>query len=193
MTHDKSKNNDTMPPSDLDSPASEQETQEATSCALQEEIDKLKDQWLRAVAEAENVRRRAQKDREDALKFASTSFARDLLSVSDNLRRALESCSQGEVLPESMKAMIEGVEMTEKELLGIFERHGIKKINPLNEKFDPNFHQAMFEIENSEVETGTILQVLQQGYLIHDRLLRPALVAVAKGAPEQLGKTDFNA
>ncbi len=192
MNHESKKDEETLTPSQPND-SMEQQTSELTVEALKEEVDRLKDQWLRAVAESENVRRRAQKDREDASKYASTHFARDLLSVSDNLRRALESCPQNADLPDAVKALIEGVEMTERELIGVFERHGIKKINPLHEKFDPNFHQAMFEIENGEVESGTILQVLQQGYIIHDRLLRPALVGVAKGVPDQLGKTDVTA
>jgi molecular chaperone GrpE len=156
---------------------------------LQKEIDKLKDQWLRAVAETENIRRRAQKDREDANKYAITQFAREMLNVSDNLQRALENCPRQEDLPESVKSLISGIEMTEKELHATLERQGVKSIHPLNEKFDPNLHQAMFEVENLEVEQGTIVQVLQRGYTLHDRLLRPALVAVAKGIPEQIGKT----
>lgn len=192
MSHENSKNEETTIPTESNESSPEQ-TSEVNVDTLREEISHLKDQWLRAVAESENIRRRAQKDREDALKYAATNFARDLLSVRDNLRRALESCPQDDSLPDSIKALIEGVDMTERELLNVFERHGIKKIDPIHEKFDPNFHQAMFEIENSEVESGTILQVLQQGYTIHDRLLRPALVAVAKGAPEQLEKTDITA
>lgn len=148
--------------------------------ALENEVTNLKDQWLRAMAETENMRRLAQKDREDALKYASANFAREILSIADNLRRALESCSSTEDLPEAVKALISGVEMTEKELLTTFERQGIQKITPLNEKFDPHKHQAMFEVEQGDQPAGTIVQVLQSGYIIHDRLLRPALVAVAK-------------
>lgn len=157
---------------------------------LQFEIDKMKDQWLRAVAEAENSRRRAAKEKEDTQKFAIANFARDILSVADNLHRALENCSQAQDLPDSTKALIAGVEMTEKELLNVLERQGVKKLNPLHEKFDPNFHQAMFEVETTEYEPGKVVQVLQQGYVIHERLLRPALVGVSKAAADASQKVD---
>ena len=156
------------------------ETQQLSG--LEEELANLKDQWLRAMAETENLRRRATRDREEALKYASTNFGRDMLSIADNLRRALESCPVTEELPESVKALIQGVEMTESALLSTFDRHGIKKIDPLNEKFDANSHQAMFEVEDESVPIGTVVQVLQAGYVMHDRLLRPAMVGVSKGS-----------
>ncbi len=159
----------------------EQETEAVPTVeSLQADLAKMKDQWMRAVAETENMRRRSVKDREDANKYAVTSFARNLLSVSDNLSRALESVATVEDLPESVKALVSGVEMTQNELNSIFERASITSVSPLNEKFDPHLHQAMFELENNEVDPGTVLQVLQTGYVIHDRLLRPALVAVSK-------------
>lgn len=154
---------------------------------LAQELEKMKDQWLRSVAEMENIRRRAQKDREDAGKYAVTSFARDLLSVSDNLMRALESIQGQDNLSEPVKALINGIEMTQKELATAFERQSIVKVNPTQQKFDPNLHQAMFEIENDDVEPGTVLQVLQSGYTLHDRLLRPALVGVSKKTTISLG------
>jgi molecular chaperone GrpE len=150
------------------------------SLTLETELATLKDQWLRAMAETENLRRRAQKDREEALKYASTNFGRDMLTVADNLRRALESISTLEALPDSIKPLVEGIELTENSLLSTFERHGIKKIDPLKEKFDANMHQAMFEVEDDSVSAGTIVQVLQVGYMMHDRLLRPAMVGVSK-------------
>lgn len=156
------------------------QTEAEPSLTLETELATLKDQWLRAMAETENLRRRAQKDREEALKYASTNFGRDMLTVADNLRRALESVSTLGELPDSMKPLIEGVELTENSLLSTFERHGIKKIDPLNEKFDANIHQAMFEVEDASVSAGTIVQVLQAGYMMHDRLLRPAMVGVSK-------------
>ncbi|MBX9805132.1 MAG: nucleotide exchange factor GrpE [Alphaproteobacteria bacterium] len=156
----------------------ETETQELTS--LEGEVANLKDQWLRAMAETENLRRRATKDREEALKYASANFGRDMLAIADNLRRALESCGDVEALPESVKALIQGIELTESALLSTFERHGIKKIEPLNEKFDANLHQAMFEVEDASVAAGTVVQVLQVGYSMHERLLRPAMVGVSK-------------
>jgi molecular chaperone GrpE len=158
------------------------ETQQLST--LEEELANLKDQWLRAMAETENLRRRATRDREEALKYASTNFGRDMLSIADNLRRALESCPATEELPESVKALIQGVELTESALLSTFDRHGIKKIDPLNEKFDANSHQAMFEVEDESVPIGTVVQVLQVGYTMHDRLLRPAMVGVSKGSPK---------
>jgi len=157
----------------------ESETKELTE--LEAELTNLKDQWLRAMAETENLRRRAQRDREDALKYASTNFGRDILAIADNLRRALESCPIAEDLPETVKALIQGVELTESALLSTFDRHGIKKIDPLNEKFNAHLHQAMFEVEDDTVPVGTVMQVLQPGYMMHDRLLRPAMVSVSKG------------
>lgn len=158
--------------------------------SLQAEVDKMKDQWLRTVADAENSRRRAAREREDIQKFAITNFARDVLSVADNLRRALDTCAQSQDLPESAKALVAGVEMTESELLNVLERQGVKKLDPLHEKFDPNFHQAMFEVETTEHEPGKVVQVLQHGYIIHERLLRPALVGVSKSAADIHQKVD---
>ena len=147
---------------------------------LEDEVAKLKDQWLRAIAEMENMRRRARRDREEAVKYANTDFGRDMFLIADNLRRALESCPEVETLSDSMKALIQGIELTESALLSTFDRHGIKKIEPLNEKFDANFHQAMLEVEDESIPTGTVVQVLQVGYVMHDRLLRPAMVSVSK-------------
>ena len=159
---------------------------------LEAEVAKYKDQALRALAEQENVRRRAQRDREDALKFATSGFAKDLVTVADNLRRAIDSVPDVEASSsELLKNLISGVSATERELLGAFEKHGIKKLDPMGEKFDHNFHQAIFELENTGKPAGTVVQVLQAGYTIHDRLLREAMVGVAKGpvaepaAPEE--------
>lgn len=156
----------------------ESESQQLSN--LEGELANLKDQWLRAMAETENLRRRATRDREEALKYASANFGRDILSIADNLRRALESCPEPENLPDSVKALIQGIELTESALLSTFDRHGIKKIDPINEKFDANLHQAMFEVEDESVPAGTVVQVLQAGYMMHDRLLRPAMVGVSK-------------
>ena len=147
----------------------------------EEEIADLKDKLLRTLADMENLRRRSQKDREDALKYSSANFARDMLSVADNLRRAIESIPE-EADPDgaAMVGFIEGVALTEKELLSTLERHGIEKIDPMGEKFDPQFHEAMFEIPTVDAESGTVLQVVEAGYVIHDRLLRPAKVGIAK-------------
>ena len=148
--------------------------------ALQSEVAVLKDQVLRARAETENVRRRADRDRQDASAYAVTGFARDMLTVSDNLRRALDSMPDD--VADDIKAFIEGVEMTERELLNIMERYGIKKVEPeIGEKFDHKFHQAMFEVPTAEHAPGSVMQVVSSGYVIKDRLLRPAMVGVAKG------------
>jgi molecular chaperone GrpE len=145
------------------------------------EIADLKDKLLRAMAESENIRRRAERDRQDAAQYAITGFARELLAVSDNLRRALEHAPASDEQAGEVKLLIEGVDLTEKELLRIFEKHGIKRIEPaVGEKFDHNFHQAMFEIPTTEHPKGAILQVMQAGYVIHGRLLRPAMVGIAK-------------
>lgn len=148
--------------------------------ALQSEVAVLKDQVLRARAETENVRRRADRDRQDASAYAVTGFARDMLTVSDNLRRALDTMPDD--VADDIKAFIEGVEMTERELLNIMERYGIKKVEPeIGEKFDHKFHQAMFEVPTAEHAPGSVMQVVSSGYVIKDRLLRPAMVGVAKG------------
>lgn len=148
------------------------------------QIADLKDKLLRALADMENLRRRAQKDREDALKYSAANFARDMLSVGDNLRRAIESIpEEGDPDGTALVAFIEGVALTEKDLLAALERHGIKKIEPMGEKFDPQFHEAMFEIPTADAENGTVMQVVETGYVIHDRLLRPAKVGIAKAGP----------
>jgi len=152
--------------------------------ALEAELADQKDRLLRALAETENVRRRTQREREDASKYAVSGFAKDLLSAADNLRRALESLPESEVRDERTRNLLAGVAATERELLSVFERHGIKRIDPQGERFDHNFHQAIFEAERPDEPSGTIVEVLQPGYVIHDRLLRPAMVGVAKGGPK---------
>lgn len=152
---------------------------------LQSEIAVLKDQVLRARAETENVRRRADRDRQDASAYAVTGFARDMLSVSDNLRRALDAMPEG--VADDMKVFVDGVEMTERELLNTMERYGITKVVPeVGEKFDHKFHQAMFEVPTADHAPGSIMQVVAPGYVIKDRLLRPAMVGVAKGEEKVL-------
>jgi molecular chaperone GrpE len=151
---------------------------------LEAEVAHLKDQWLRALADAENLRKRNERDREEARKFANAGFAREMLAVSDNLHRALENCPETDELPIPVQSLISGIEMTERELLAVFERQGIEVINPLGEKFDPHFHQAMAEVADPAQDNGTILQVFQKGYVLNGRLLRPALVIVSKQNPE---------
>lgn len=153
---------------------------------LMKENEELKDRALRVAADMENLRRRTARDVHDARAYAVANFARDMLSVSDNLHRALEAIpveakTSGDV---GFTALIDGVEITERAMLSTLERHGVKKLAPEGEKFDPNFHQAMFEVPNPDVPAGTVVQVVQPGYLIGDRVLRPAMVGVAKGGPK---------
>ena len=154
----------------------------ATRLAKSEaELADTKDRLLRALAETENQRRRAQRDREDAGKYAASNFAKDMLDVADNLRRALGSIELALVQDEHAKALLDGVAATERALLAAFERHGIRRVEPqLGERFDANLHEAMFEVPNTGQPAGSIVQVLQPGYRIQDRLLRPAMVGVAK-------------
>ncbi len=147
---------------------------------LEAQVSDLTDRLLRTAAEMENVRKRAQKDREDASKFATSKFAEDMLAVADNLARALEAVTDEVRANEAAKGVIEGVDLTMKELGGALERHGIVQIDAAGAKFDPNLHQAMFETETLDFEPGTVMQVLRSGYTIHGRLLRPAMVGVAK-------------
>ena len=151
---------------------------------LEAELAEYKDRLLRALAETENVRRRAQREREDASKYAIAGFAKDLLSAADNLRRALDSLPESEARDERTRSLLAGVAATERELLGVFERHGIKRIDPKGECFDHNLHQAIFETERPDQPSGYVVEVLQPGYVLHDRLLRPAMVGVAKGGPK---------
>ena len=143
----------------------------------------LKDRALRMAAEMENLRRRTQREIADAKSYAVANFARDMLSVSDNMRRALDAIpAEAKGSDDAgFKALIEGVEMTERDMLGALERHGVKRLAPEGERFDPNFHQAMFEIPNPDVPNNTVLQVVQTGYVIGERVLRPAMVGVSKG------------
>lgn len=161
--------------------------------ALRAENTDLKDRLLRAAAEMENLRRRTERDKADTSKYAISSFARDVLSIGDNLRRAIEHVSaEAAEKDPALKTFLEGVEMTERELLNVMERHGIQRIDPKGERFDPNQHQAMYEVEDKDVAEGTVVDVLQPGYVINDRMLRPALVGVSRGgakAPKPQPKT----
>ena len=156
---------------------------EARVTELEAELAEQKDRLLRALAETENVRRRGQREREDAAKYAVAGFAKDLLSAADNLRRALDSLPEAEVKDDRTRSLLAGVAATERELLSIFERHGIKRIDPKGERFDHNFHQAIFEAQRPDQPSGIVVEVLQPGYVLHERLLRPAMVGVAKGGP----------
>ena len=155
--------------------------QHDASAKLAEELAEAKSALLYAHAEAQNMRRRAEKEAADARAYAATAFARDLLSVADNLARGLEAIPAELRADEKMKGLVAGLDATGREMEAVFQRHGIKKMTTVGEKLDPNFHQAMFEIP-SDQPVGTIVQEMQSGYMIKDRLLRPALVGVAKAA-----------
>ena len=155
---------------------------------LETENGELKDRMLRLAADMENLRGRTKREVADAKSFAIANFARDMLGVNDNLRRALEAVTeeQRDAASETLKNLLEGVELTEKSMLSTMERHGVKKLDPEGQRFDPNFHQAMFEVPNTEVPNNTVVQVVQSGYQIGERVLRPAMVGVAKGGPKQI-------
>ncbi|SSC70382.1 unnamed protein product [Ciceribacter sp. T2.26MG-112.2] len=159
---------------------------------LRAENAELRDRFLRLAAEMDNLRRRTERELKDAKAYAVTAFARDMLSVSDNLRRALEALPDEAraAADTGLSALVEGVEMTERGMLSTLERHGVRKIDAEGQKFDPNFHQAMFEIPNADVPNNTVVQVVQAGYAIGDRVLRPAMVGVAKGGPKAEGNGD---
>ena len=146
----------------------------------------FKDKLLRTLAEMENLRKRTEREVADARLYGNASFARDVLAVADNMQRAFEA--MGPELREQsdpkVKALVEGVELTERELLKVLEKHGVKKFSPEGEKFDPNFHQAMYEVATSELPPGHVAQVIQAGYMLGDRVLRPAMVAVVKAPPK---------
>ena len=154
--------------------------------AAQREAAEYKDKLLRTLAEMENLRRRTEREVADSRAYGITSFARDVLAVADNMHRALEAIGpelreQGDA---KAKSLIEGVELTERELLKSLEKNGVRKFSPQGEKFDPNLHQAMYEVPNADVPPGHVAHVMQSGYMIGERVLRPALVGVAKAAPK---------
>ena len=150
--------------------------------AAVQEVASLKDKLLRALAEMENLRRRTEREVADARLYGVSTFARDILNVADNMHRALSALDTGlrEQADAGIKALLDGVELTERELLNVLEKHGVKKLEPIGQKFDPNRHQAMYEVPDVSVPAGHVVQVMQAGYLIGERVLRPALVAVAK-------------
>jgi molecular chaperone GrpE len=158
----------------------------APSTALEREHAEMKDRLLRALAEMENVRKRTEREIAESRLYSVASFARDMLVVADNMRRALEA-----VPPElraskqaGVKALVDGVELTERELVKALEKNGVRQFSPQGEKFDPHLHQAMFEVPDTSVPAGSVVQVVQPGYMIGDRVLRPALVGVSKGGPK---------
>ena len=153
------------------------------STSLDRELADYKDRLLRTLADMENMRKRTEREVADSRVYGISAFARDILGVADNLHRAMQALDDElrAKADDTMKALLDGVELTERELINVLEKHGVKKIEPLNQKFDPNRHQAMFEVEDASVPSGTVVQVMQAGYLIGERVLRPALVAVSKG------------
>ncbi len=169
-----------------DRPAAAEPDVHAVIDALNAENAALKDKVLRGLADIENMRRRTERELADARAYGVTSFARDMLTVADNLRRALDSVptEARHSVDGPLKALIEGVELTERDFLATLGRFGVKKLEPLGQKFDPNMHQAMFELPDESVPSGTVKQVIQAGYAIGERVLRPALVGVSKGGPK---------
>ncbi len=167
--------------------ASEGQVDGDPTVELLAENAELKDRSLRVMAEMENLRRRTERELRDAKQYSVASFARDMLSVTDNLRRALDTLTgeTRDAADDAMKGLIQGVEMTEREMLNQLEKHGVKRLEPEGQKFDPNFHQAMFEVPDPSVPANTVVQVVQAGYAIGDRVLRPALVGVSKGGPKE--------
>jgi molecular chaperone GrpE len=142
----------------------------------------MRDRLLRTLADMENLRRRTEREKSDTARYAISSFARDVLTVGDNLKRTIDHVPADAAAQDpALKSFLEGVELTERELLNVLERHGVTRIEPLGQRFDPNCHQAMYEVQNADVPEGTVVDVMQSGYVIGDRCLRPALVAVAKG------------
>jgi len=175
----------------------EEDTKETEEDILREEIKTLKEEKIRVLAEMENLRKRFEREKIDSIKYGSVNFARDILSPGDNLERALSAINEKEEHPQSIKNLIEGLLMVKKELSTALKKHGITKIDSLNKKFNPNLHQAMMEIENNDLDEGIVVQEIQTGYMMHDRLLRPAMVGVSKKSqndaeeePEEEFKSD---
>jgi molecular chaperone GrpE len=175
------------------------EEERAKVAALVETLSKeaadYKDKLLRALADMENLRRRTEREIADSRVYGISTFARDILAVADNMERALGALDKEirEKADAGTKALLDGVELTERELLKVLEKHGVRKFEPLGEKFDPNLHQAMFELPDPSRPAGTVAQVVQPGYMIGERILRPALVAVAKGGPKAAASANDNA
>src|SRR5215204_3290340 len=154
--------------------------------ALAKEAAEFRDRWLRALAEMENLRRRTEREIADARTYGLAAFARDILTVADSMDRALQALDAElrEKADAAVRGLLDGVELTERELHKVLEKHGVKKLDPQGQKFDPNLHQAMYEVPDPSTPAGTVVQVVQAGYTIGERVLRPALVAVAKGGPK---------
>ena len=169
--------NDSQENTDTEETTEDENTQEDN---LEKEIETLKEEKIRLLAEMENLRKRFEREKVETIKFGSINLARDILSPGDNLERALDALPEDENHSESIKNLIDGLKMVLKEYKSALEKHGVKKIETLNQKFDHNFHQAMMEVENNDVKEGTVVQEVQSGYTMHDRLLRAAMVGVSK-------------
>ena len=180
------KENTNENPSESDTPISDEDI----ILKLNEEISNLKDQRLRAIAELENFRKRAEKDQSDALKYGVTNFAKEIINIKDNIERAQSSISDEVKTNDAVKSVVEGLDLIAQATVSTFEKIGIKKVESINQKFDHNLHQAMMEIEKDEIEPGTIVQEILPGYTLHDRLLRPAMVGVSKNTQENQDNKD---
>ena len=180
------KENTNENPSESDTPTSDEDI----ILKLNEEISDLKDQRLRAIAELENFRKRAEKDQSDALKYGVTNFAKEIINIKDNIERAQSSISDEVKTNDAVKSVVEGLDLIAQATVSTFEKIGIKKVESINQKFDHNLHQAMMEIEKDEMEPGTIVQEILPGYTLHDRLLRPAMVGVSKNTQENQDNKD---
>ena len=181
------KENTNENPSESDTPISDEDI----ILKLNEEISDLKDQRLRAIAELENFRKRAEKDQSDALKYGVTNFAKEIINIKDNIERAQSSISDEVKTNDAVKSVVEGLDLIAQSTVSTFEKIGIKKVESINQKFDHNLHQAMMEIEKDEMEPGTIVQEILPGYTLHDRLLRPAMVGVSKKTQENQDNKDL--
>ena len=179
-------NNDSEENTDIEETTEDENAEEEN---LEKEIETLKEEKIRLLAEMENLRKRFEREKVETIKFGSINLARDILSPGDNLERALDALPEDENHPESIKNLIDGLKMVLKEYKSTLEKHGVKKIETLNQKFDHNFHQAMMEVENDDVEEGTVVQEIQSGYTMHDRLLRAAMVGVSKKPVAKTGES----
>jgi molecular chaperone GrpE len=186
-TEELKKENTNENPIESDTPISDEDI----ILKLNEEISDLKDQRLRAIAELENFRKRAEKDQSDALKYGVTNFAKEIVNIKDNIERAQSSISDEVKTNDAVKSVVEGLDLIAQATVSTFEKIGIKKVESINQKFDHNFHQAMMEIEKDEMEPGTIVQEILPGYTLHDRLLRPAMVGVSKKTQENQDNKDL--
>ena len=185
MTESTVRNDSTAAPETAPASQPEQESPDQVAALAQEAAD-YRDKLLRTLAEMENLRKRTEREVADARSYGITSFARDVLGVADNMRRALDAGGSElrQAADAHVTALLDGIELTDRELNKVLEKHGVRKLEPQGEKFDPHLHQAMYEVPDASVPSGMVVQVIQPGYVLGERMLRPALVAVAKGGPK---------